>query len=111
MIAALPPLKSDEPLPYRLQLLRQIADTLGVGVNEFCEGAARHLFHTAEDGTRWFLVSGPNGRPVVRQVGVAANCGSTADEPIDQFTANNIQTPQGQSLKKLIDRLLLTCLR
>lgn len=111
MIAALPPLKSDEPLPYRLQLLRQISDTLGVGINEFCESAARHLFHTAEDGTRWFLISGPNGRPVVRQVGVAADCVSTADETIDQFIANNTQTPQGRALAKLIDCLLLNCLR
>lgn len=111
MLAALRPLKPDEPVAHRAQLLRQLADTLGVGISAFHENSARHLFHTADDGTQWFIVSTPNGRPAVRRVDIAASGNGTGDEPIDQFVAKNLKTSQGLALAALIDRLMLTCLR
>lgn len=118
MSAAPGPPSPHEPAPRSLQLLQQIADTLGVGIDALHEPLdaprepfAHHLLHRAEDGTLWFLVSGPDGRPAVRQVGIASGHLGTADEPVDRFAARSGHTPQGRALTTLIDRLLLGCLR
>lgn len=111
MIATPRPSKSNKPVSGSLKRLQEIADTLGVGIAAFHENAAQHLFHTAEDGTQWFLVSGPNGRPAVRQVGIAAGRSGHANEPIDEFVAKNLRTSQGLALAALIDGLLLTYVR
>jgi hypothetical protein len=91
--------------------LQQIAYTLGVEVDALLENQARHLIHTADDGTRWFLAVSAEGGPVVRTV--ASNSGdlSGADEAVIQFLVRHFQSPQGQALETLINHLLLASLR
>ncbi|MDQ0447276.1 hypothetical protein [Methylobacterium aerolatum] len=100
-----------QPAHRSAQLLQQIADTLGVKTDAFREGTRRHLFYTAEDGAQWFVLSEADGLLVVRQVGAAVEHLGSVDEPVVRFLAQHHQTPQGQALEALVNRLLLTCLR
>lgn len=111
MTEALTPLASSLPPRSSHQLLRQIADALGVGVEAFQENPGRHLFHTAEDGTRWLVIPDAEGQAVVQQTSIITGCPTTADVPVAQFLAADLQTPQGQALEALINNLLRTCLR
>jgi hypothetical protein len=93
------------------QLLQQIADTLGVGVETFRASPPRHLFHTGKDGAQWFVVSGADGVPVIREVIDGAEHPSREDETVAVFLARHHRTPQGRALAAAIDRILLAYLR
>jgi hypothetical protein len=105
------PLSPQQPAQRSRQLLQQIANTLGVEIEAFVVDHARHLIHTADDATQWFLALGSEGSPVVRMVTGNSDDIGVEDEPVTQFLVRHLQTPQGQALEALINHLLVTSLR
>lgn len=92
-------------------LLQEIADALGVEVEAFQPRPVGHLFHTEADGTTWVIVPGANSLPVVRRRSASANASDAADLSVAAFLADHRQTPEGEALGALVDRVLLTYLR
>ncbi|MCJ2012203.1 hypothetical protein [Methylobacterium sp. J-076] len=88
------------------RLLQRIAAALGVPVDALFVPPDQLLFHTGPDGTQWLLGNAAPGSPTGCCVCVHAPERIPAEEDVATFLVQNLDSPQGQALAALIDRVL-----
>lgn len=90
----------------RHRLLQRVAVTLGVPVDAFGAPPEGQLFHIGADGTRWLLVCDAPGSPTVRCLSARNDDRPIEHEGVIAFVVRNLDSPQGQALAALVDRVL-----